>query len=324
MPSIVNQANKDILACYGITLEKELKSHSVIKLKDSDNSIRINKNLYDKLLHSASNCTKQIIKLPDISFGVELEFIGSNTHYDLSGFMIGAFRLLKGDFFSSLSYCHNDGKSWILGKDNSIDTSNSNLQEPFGYELSTPKLNPFSTRDINLLSQVIDLAKTSLCAEINKSCGTHIHIGFKHNSILKGSICDLLSTYSFMEKTVFDPIVPTSRRRNKYCSTTKPWIKSKYQKLSSRFCEFSYDGECKNLHFEFRQLEGTLDLTTILNWTILQLYVLYDLIEHISEVEYIRSMMKKNIFDILFSYEFDSSLISFFINRVVEFKSRTI
>ena len=98
-----------------------------------------------------------------------------------------------------------------------------------------------------------------------------------------------------MEKTVFDPIVPISRRRNKYCHPTKPWPRNKYQKLSSRFCEFSYDGKCNKLHFEFRQLEGTLDLQTILYWAELQTYILYDILNHIDSTQYVKNIMKMNI-----------------------------
>ena len=232
--------------------------------------------------------------------------------------------LLQDKYFYSGTYTHNDGISWILGRDGSINTSDSNLDNPFGCELSSPKLDLYNVSDIETVSTIIDYAKQYLHAHVNKSCGTHIHIGFKHSNIFRGSLCDLLTAYSFMEKTVFDPIVPTSRRRNKYCKQTQPMPCNKYQKLSTRFCDFTYDGECSNLHFEFRQLEGTLDLKTILYWAELQTYVLYDLLDNIDDMSYIKSLMKKNIFEILFHYNFNSSLINFFINRVIEFKSRTI
>lgn len=69
--------------------------------------------------------------------------------------------------------------------------------------------------------------------------------------------------------------------------------RNKYQKLSTRFCDFTYDGECSNLHFEFRQLEGTLDLKTILYWAELQTYVLYDLLDNIDDMSYVKSLMKR-------------------------------
>jgi len=232
--------------------------------------------------------------------------------------------LLGDKYFYAGAYTHNDGASWILGRDSSIKLDDSTLVCPYGYELSSPKLNLFNEDDISILEIVIEYCKVFLHAEVNKSCGTHIHIGFKHDNIFRGSICDLLTAYSYMEKTVFDPIVPTSRRRNRYCAATKPWPRNKYQKLSSRFCEFTYDGECRNLHFEFRQLEGTLDLKTILYWSELQTYILYDLLDHIDDMIYVQELMKKNVFEILFHYGFSSSMISFFLDRVIEFKSRSI
>ena len=325
MPSVVNEHNRNILALYGISLKKEQKAAAIMRLKDAEADTRINKGLYEKLIHAIdNNHTSHYISLPKVTFGVEFEFVGSRAPAELSRFNLAMCKLLRDKYFYSGAYTHNDGTSWILGRDSSINTDDSNLPEPFGYELSSPKLDLFDVVDIETVSTIIDYAKQYLHAHVNKSCGTHIHIGFKHNNIFRGSLCDLLTAYSFMEKTVFDPIVPTSRRRNRYCRQTQPWPRNKYQKLSTRFCEFNYDGECRNLHFEFRQLEGTLDINTVLYWAELQTYVLYDLLDHIGDMSYIQSLMKKNIFEILFHYNFSSSLISFFINRVIDFKSRTI
>lgn len=323
MPTI-NEAHAKSLALFGITLKNETKASTVMQLKDKSSDSRMSRVLYEKLISAIDSHTAHDIKLPDVTFGIEFEFVGSKLNKDLQHFNLEMFKLLHEKYFNSMSYTHNDGTSWILGRDSSIKTDDSSLICPYGYELSSPKLKLFDKSDIETVATVIEYCKKYLHAEVNKSCGTHIHIGFKHNNIFRGSICDLLTAYSFMEKTVFDPIVPTSRRRNRYCHATKPWPRNKYQKLSSRFCEFSYDGECRNLHFEFRQLEGTLDLQTILYWAELQTYVLYDLIDHIDNMSYIQSVMKKNIFEILFYYNFGSPLINFFIDRVIEFKSRSI
>jgi Putative amidoligase enzyme. len=325
MPSVVNEHNRNILALYGISLKKEQKAAAIMRLKDAEADTRINHGLYEKLLYAIeSNATNYVMKLPNVTFGIELEFVGSKATKELANFNIEMYKLLHEKYFYSGAYTHNDGNSWILGRDSSIKYEDSDLPDPFGYELSSPKLDLFNEEDVNTVATVISYIKDYLHGYVNKSCGTHIHIGFKHDKIFRGSICDLLTAYSYMEKTVFDPIVPTSRRRNRFCRHTEPWPRNKYQKLSSRFCEFNYDGECRNLHFEFRQLEGTLDLNTIMYWAELQTCILYDLIDHIDDMTYVKSLMRKNIFDILFHYNFSSSLISFFINRVVGFKSRTI
>jgi len=321
---VINEAHAKSLALYGILLKNETKSSTVMKLLNKESDSRMSRTLYEKLISAIDSHIPHEIRLPEVTFGIELEFVGSKTNKAIADFNHAMFILLHEKYFCSLSYTHNDGTAWILGRDGSVKTEGSKLVLPFGYELSSPKLNLFDSKDVELLKTVIEYCKKYLHAEINKSCGTHIHIGFNHNNIFRGSICDLLTAYSFMEKTVFDPIVPTSRRRNRYCAATKPWPRNKYQKLSSRFCAFSYDGECRNLHFEFRQLEGTLDLQTILYWAELQTYVLYDLLDHIDDMTYIQNMMKKNIFEILFNYNFNSSLINFFLDRVIEFKSRSI
>lgn len=323
MPTLC-QENADRLALYGITLKKELKTSATLQLKNKTSDSKISRVLYDKLLAAAKDQCPHYVKLPKITLGVELEFVGSRLPQDLTEFNLAMYRLVKEKYFYAGSYVHNDGTSWILGKDGSIKTDGSSLVMPFGYELSSPKLDLFNTDHIELLAKVIELIKLHLHAEINNSCGTHIHIGFKRDKTFRGSISDLLSTYSYMESKVFDPIVPKSRRRNRYCAKTQPWLRNKYQKLSSRYCNFNYDGECKKLHFEFRQLEGTLDLDTIIYWAILQTYVLYDLLDNIENDNYRASLAVMNIFEILFHYDFDSNLINFFIDRIIEFKSRTI
>lgn len=323
MPNL-NQENADLLALYGITLKKELKASAVLQLKNKDTDSKISRVLYDKLITAIKEQTPHYIKLPNITFGVEFEFVGSKLPENVSDFNTSMYKLLKEKYFYTGAYTHNDGTTWILGRDGSIHFDNTSIIIPFGYELSSPKLDLFNEEHIKQLSQVLELIKTRLFGEVNKSCGTHIHIGFKRDKTMRGSICDLLSVYSYMEAKVFDPIVPKTRRRNRYCANTRPWLHNRYQKLSSRFCEFNYNGECNNLHFEFRQLEGTLDLKTILYWAKLQTYILYDLLDNISNDEYRASIALMNIFDILFHYDFDSDLINFFLDRVIEFKSRSI
>ena len=302
MPSVVNEHNKNILSLYGIDLKKELKSSSIIKLYGNESDSKISRVLYEKLINSIENKSIEDVNLDNVTFGVELEFVGSKKPEDISAFNIAMTRAFKEKYFFTGTYTHNDGTSWILGKDSSIKTNDSTLDDPFGFELSSPKLDPYNEKDIKSLIFVIDLIKNILHGEVNKSCGTHIHIGFKRSDfksdLYRGSICDLLSIYSVMEKTVFDTIVPTHRRRNRFCGHTQPWPRNKYQKLSSRFCEFNYDGECKSLHFEFRQLEGTLDINTIKYWFDFQSKILYDILCHIGNdnYSYIRTIMKMNIF----------------------------
>lgn len=316
--------NKELLALYGIELLKESKTSSLIKLYNKPVDSRLSKALYEKLISAIDHRKFKQVFLPKITFGIELEFVGSRISKDVNIFNAKMIELLGDKYFYAGTYTHNDGKSWVLGRDGSIYYENTRIVLPFGYELSTPKLDLFNDNDIRILSTVIGYIKKYLKGEINHTCGTHVHIGFDKPKTFRASILDLLNAYSFMEKTVFDPIVPSSRRRNKYCKPTKPRLREKYQKLSSRFCEFMYDGESTTLHFEFRQLEGTLELQTILYWAKLQAYVLYDLLDHLEDDEYIHELIHLNIFQVLCRYDFDIPLINFFIDRTIEFKSRSI
>ena len=74
MPSVINEHRKNLLAVYGISLKKELKSAAIMQLKDKSEDTRVNNTLYEKLVYAADNCAITDIKLPDVTFGVEFEF----------------------------------------------------------------------------------------------------------------------------------------------------------------------------------------------------------------------------------------------------------
>jgi hypothetical protein len=326
----VDESSKATLEKYGIILKKNLKNYSFVQLNNYLIDTRLNNKIYNILLDAASNKERNNLKMPNFTLGIEFEFVGSIGKYNIQEFNSSMIKLLGDKYFFSGAYTHNDGTSWILGSDRSISYRDSMLSKPYGFELSSPKLKISSEEDMATLRDVINLVKYCLLGSTNESCGTHIHIGFNlkdlKSCIHKASIRDLLTAYSLMEKTVFDTVVPIGRRHNRFCKQTVNSTRNKYQKLSSRYCNFSVDGVCKNLRFEFRQLEGTLNVDTILYWAELQSTILYDLLYHIGleDFDYIRSLTSKNIFDILFYYNFNNRMITFFINRFVNFRSRAL
>lgn len=339
MPN-VNEAHKTMLAKYGIELKKESKLGAIVKLLNRDYDTKINAHLYNLLIKAIENTSPHKIEIPsNVSFGVELEFVGNKDYVKLSELAEIASHIVNHNFSDhnyhvTLDYTHNYGDSWILGRDGSISLMDSDVSVPFGFELSSRKLNFFDKKSIDEISNIIVLHKEYLNAKTNDSCGTHIHLGFtlpccdlkKQIVIRSGDIRNLLSAYSLMEKSVFDPIVPTSRRRNKYCKATSNRTNEKYQKLSSRFCRVNYDGVCTNLHFELRQLEGTLDVDTIVKWATLQVYIIYDLLISLYNQNYdhVKEVIFKNLFEILIYYNYDKELVNFFIERAINFKSRTL
>ena len=320
--------NSELLSQFGIALKKELKQHAILRLSGFDNDVRISRHLYDALIAAITNRSVRTVNLPKVMFGVELEFVGDVSAKNVANFNKAMCHIFKEDYFSAGQYAHNDGSWWVLGKDSSIHWPSTQISNPYGFELSSPKMKFGDIRDSAQIIDAIELVNTHLRGETNSTCGTHVHIGFNCNGITRDVLQKILLAYSRLESKVFDPVVPTSRRRNKYCKRTTQYIGSKYQKLSARYCVFDlFTRDCRSIRFESRQLEGTLDYKTIMYWTTLQVYVLYDLFETITsnpESDYISKLESKSIFDVLFSYDFTNDFISFFINRVIKFKSRTV
>ena len=335
--------NKALLALYGIELKKECNSHAILRLKNKDTDSRMSRKLYDKLISAITRSTVHDIKLPKITVGIEFEFIGEEYADSSADFTIELKRLGIWDDFTYSHMCHhNDGSEWALGSDGSIKwntldlippRTKSIIINPVGYELSTPKLELFNHSHISLLCDILSAVKTHLKGTVNYTCGTHVHIGFPMNEIYKDHMRCMLACYSYMEKKVFDPIVPGSRRNNLYCKKTTTDLENKYQKLNSRYSQFNTSQKCNNLRFESRQLEGTLDIYEVVYWAKLQTYIVYDLLDSTHDLLcdgedksyiYRSKLMQMNIFDILFHYNFDSSMISFFIDRAIKFKSRSI
>lgn len=335
--------NKTLLALYGIKLKKEHSNHVILRLKNKDTDSRMSRKLYDKLISAIMRSTVHDIKLPKITIGIEFEFIGEEYADSCTDFTIELRRLgIWDDFTYSYMNHHNDGSEWALGRDGSIKwntldlippRTKSIIINPVGYELSTPKFELFNHSHIPLLCDILNAVKTHLKGTVNHTCGTHVHIGFPMNEIYKDHMQCMLAYYSHMEKKVFDPIVPISRRNNLYCRKTTTDLENKYQKLNSRYSQFNTSQKCNNLRFESRQLEGTLDIYEVIYWAKLQTYIVYDLLDSTHDLLgddedksyiYRSKLMQMNIFDILFHYNFDSSMISFFIDRVIKFKSRSI
>lgn len=321
------EKHKKLLEIYDIQLIKECKSFAIVKLKGHDDCTRIRANMYSKLISAVENANRVKPLIDGVKFGVELEFIGTSAYKESSNFDIEMLRLTKGDYFRHLKYAHNDGQQWILGTDGSIKWKDTELQSPIGIEISS-RLLDYTDDSFTELSSVIDLAKTNLSAFVNDTCGTHIHLGLTLNDsiVYIEQLLDVLSVYTRIENKVFDPIVPSSRRRNKYCKPTRSIVDGKYFKTSARYCRFNPLGKCTKFHLEFRQLEGTLDAFTIKSWLALHVYILCDILSHVlnHDYNYIDQIKEKNIFDLLFYYNFSNELINFFIHRAVAFKSRSL
>ena len=74
------------------------------------------------------------------------------------------------------------------------------------------------------------------------------------------------------------------------------------------------------------RFEGTLDVDTIVKWATLQVYIIYDLLISLYNQNYdhVKEVIFKNLFEILIYYNYDKELVNFFIERAINFKSRTL
>lgn len=320
---MIDEEHAKRLALFGITLKDETSSHAILQLKNFSSESKISQPLFKRLLSTIELYNPSSLKLPEITFGVELEFVGNANLQALCDFNMSMVKLLRDRYAYTNKYAHNPGDKWLLGKDGSIKYNESDNE--FGYELSSPKLNLFNEYDIVLLKNVLSCVDRYLNGRVNDSCGTHIHIGFNHNGLYRSDVRHILHNYSYMENIALDPMVPSSRRRNTYCKSTQPMLSEKYQKLSARYCDFSEVLlTCDNLRFESRQLEGTLDLDTILNWATLQAHVVYDIVSNSQDTNYIKNLIELDAFQILFRYNLSSDCISFFLDRIIKFRSRKL
>lgn len=320
---MVDEEHAKRLAVFGITLKDENSKHAILQLKNFNYESKMSQPLFKRLLSTIESYKLSSLKLPKVTFGIELEFVGDANLKAICDFNMAMVNILRDKYTYTTKYAHNNGYRWLLGKDGSIKYNEASNE--FGYELSSPKLNLFDEYDITLLKNVLLYVESYLHGRVNESCGTHIHISFNYNSLYRSDIKHALQDYGYMEEIAIDPLVPSSRRRNTYCKPTLPLISEKYQKLSARYCDFSEALlTCDSLHFESRQLEGTLDLATILNWATLQAYVVYDIVSNLQNTSYIKNLLELDAFQILFRYNLSSDCISFFLDRIIKFRSRKL
>lgn len=253
----------DTLNVLGINIVRHNAKKSRIVFKNSGNQYHIKNENIDKLVESIKKNVEYKRNKLNVTIGVEIEFIGHRFHIDDFN---KAIKKVVGSkrYECLLHYSHNDGSKWILGTDGSIRTD---TWEDRGFELTSPKLNPSSKKDMGELNSVLTLIKTIMSGTTNRSCGTHIHMSFKQPFKNSSNICDHFArSYGISEASLFDKLVPLNRRsnRSRWCRSNLPcrWVNSRYYKLNLA----NADTRSDYLHLEFRQLDGTLDFEKIYSW----------------------------------------------------------
>jgi hypothetical protein len=258
---LTDEASK-ILDAFGISVIKHNAKISKVLFKSSGTEYKMQNDNIDLLLESIKNKTKLTRRKKAVKIGVELEFIGD---YNVIEFNEAMTALVGADRYAPLlRYNHNDGTKWVLGTDGSLRWQGRNLR---GYEMTSPVLDPSSKKDMAELRNVIELIKTKLNGETNRSCGTHVHMSFDCECSSERMCRYFAKSYHNNEESCFDKLVPKSRVNSRWCRSSN-WqvIGGRYYKLN--LCNTARGSQ--SMHLEFRQLDGTLDYNKIVAWVKLQ------------------------------------------------------
>lgn len=258
---LTDEASK-ILDAFGISVIKHNAKISKVLFKSSGVEYRMHNDNIDVLLDTIKNKTTLTRKKKAVKIGVELEFIGN---YNVTSFNEAMTALVGADRYASpLRYNHNDGTKWVLGTDGSLSWQGPNLR---GYEMTSPILDPSSKKDMKELLNVIELIKTKLNGETNKSCGTHIHMSFDCECSSERMCRYFAKSYHNNEESCFDKLVPKNRVNSRWCRS------SNWQTINGRYYKLNLSNTARgtqSMHLEFRQLDGTLDYNKIVAWVKLQ------------------------------------------------------
>ena len=262
-----------ILSALGIDVVKKCPKRSSVIFKSSGNSYKMNNEEIIKLAEAVKHDMKFKVshKLlnSDVSFGVELEFIGKrdqiNAFTDAMNKAVGADK-----FVICGCYHKNSGKTWELGYDGSVQPRGSQCGCGMnGYELTSPIFNLSSKKDLHELATVCNLVKTHFSGVTNRTCGTHIHMSFPVEKASDALIEHFVRSYSKSEASLFDKLVPTERRENKARYARAASVNN----MQDRYCKINVTKvkrNSDNMHLEFRQLDGTLEYDKIISWVKLQ------------------------------------------------------
>ena len=262
-----------ILSALGIDVVKKCPKRSSVMFKSSGNSYKMNNEEIIKLAEAVKHDMKFKVnhKLlnSDVSFGVELEFIGKrdqiNAFADAMNKAVGADK-----FVICGCYHKNTGKTWELGNDCSVQPRGSQCGCGMaGYELTSPIFNLNSKKDLHELETVCNIVKTHFSGVTNRTCGTHIHMSFPVEKASDTLIEHFVRSYSKSEASLFDKLVPSERRENKarYArAASVNDMQDRYRKINVT----KVKRNSNNMHLEFRQLDGTLEYDKIISWVKLQ------------------------------------------------------
>lgn len=209
--------------------------------------------------------------IEDLTFGVELEFIASERNY--ARFVESMSNIVGTQRFSDpMTYGISDPSKWILGYDSSVKPTVQADSSKKGYELTSPILH-FNDVCKEELSKVLSAIELVFNGKVNKTCGTHIHIGnfacIENTSAFRQKCVSFQVTYGKLENKVFDVLTSPSRRGNSchYCKTCNVSEGTyEYYNLKNRYHKMNTEHLFGFGTLENRQHQGTLEIQKIWSW----------------------------------------------------------
>ena len=242
-----------------IVLSKASKDAKIKRLQEDLKCTRHEANHYYQLImHVEGDKRKELPSAPKgFTMGVEIECFG------FSKSVVREALMAKGVLSIETGYDHNDQKeAYKLGYDGSINGSQA-------CEVVSPIL-----RNLKSLKVVCDTINEA-GAQVNKSCGLHIHLGAEKFTLAQWQ--RIIKNYANIE-AVIDSFMANSRRgnNNRYCmSIARPAM---FAQDATNFAEIEEafgNGRYYKLNvmsfrrhktIEFRQHQGTTDFTKIKAW----------------------------------------------------------
>lgn len=223
-------------------------------------------NIYKKHF-SLETVSRSLPSVFNHKFGIEIEA------YNVERSVLSQALRAAGINVQAESYNHITRRHWKIVNDASVSGSN-------GFELVSPVLKGNSgIEEVKKVCQVLE----SLRANVNKSCGFHVHFDARELSINDWK--NLYKNYITLENEI-DQIMPASRKGNgnQYCRSMLNKMVSKQSAFSaiemcntvselsraiannSRYVKLNAESFMRHGTVEFRHHSGTVEFEKISNW----------------------------------------------------------
>lgn len=252
----------------------------------------------------------------EFTFGVELEFL---IPRHLNQAAIAAAITAAGVPCHGELYNHFTRQHWKIITDGSIQVRPGYV----GFEAVSPVLQ--GLEGFRQVEKVCD-ALVALGANVNRTCGFHVHIGITSNMNRPEFFKRLVGHYCANEAHI-DAIMAPSRRgsNNTYCQPISPVVKDRIDRaetvpqiisqVPSRFSKVNLQSYWRHRTVEFRHHQGTVEKMKALSWIKFCMH-LVSIATRPEPVE-----ITTNLLSFLVSLKMPAEEVGYFANRFAHFHS---